>query len=87
MSRTETLNEPDVDLNEFDIQCDLQVAMVFSNWSTPAFQCEEPARWVGFYPCCGKIAFVCDMHKGDANPFFCSKCKAHCNTLINWIRL
>lgn len=86
-SNSETLNLPDADTDDFDICCDLQVAMVFSDFSTPAFQCEEPARWVGFYPCCGKHALVCEQHRADKNPFFCSKCKCHVTTLLNWTRL
>jgi|LakMenEpi03Aug12_release.lakeMendotaPanAssembly.Ray.scaffolds.fasta_scaffold485218_3 hypothetical protein len=87
MSKIEKLNQPDSQLDEFDICCDLQVAMVFSGFSTPAFQCEEPARWAGFYSCCGKLTFVCDMHREDRNPFYCSKCKKHWDTLINWTKL
>lgn len=92
MSRNETLNRPEIADGDLDICCDLQVGMVLAmllggGATTPAYQCEEPARWVGFYPCCGKHALVCDMHRADDNPFYCSTCKRHANTLINWMRL
>lgn len=87
MSSVETLNRPDVDLDDFDVPCDLQVALVFPSGRSNSYQCEEPARWAGLYPCCGKVAMVCDPHHADDNPFYCSKCKRHAFTLINWTRL
>lgn len=87
MGSTATLNRPDVELEEFDIPCDLQVAMFFINGTNRSYECEEPARWSGLYPCCGKVAFVCDMHRKDSHPFYCSKCKRHTSTLLNWTLL
>lgn len=90
MSNTETLKRPDLDPSQFEgmeIPCDLKIALVYATHTGPIRPCHNPARWVGFYPCCGKHALVCDEHHGDENPYFCNACKKNHANLINWSRL
>lgn len=90
MSSNDTTTKHDestVEIGDFDIQCDIQVAMTFSDWSTPAFPCTLPARWVGRYPCCGKSALVCEPHQADVNPYLCMTCKVRWPNLVHWNRL
>lgn len=76
-----------VEFDEEAIPCDLQIAVFFQNKITPAKQCADPATWYGFYPCCGRVVLVCDVHFKDENPFYCSLCKRQHKTLSNWTRL
>lgn len=81
------LDRPDAELREFDLCCDLQVSIVFPNGTGSSYHCKDPAKWAGFYPCCGKVAMVCDPHHADKHPFYCSQCKRQAKNLINWTRL
>lgn len=86
----DVMNLPDFDVDSIDsveIPCDLQIALMYKNQITPARQCDNPARWSGQYPCCGKFALVCERHQCDKNPYWCSGCKKHHPDLIHWTRL
>lgn len=51
--------------------------------------CENVAVWVGFTPCCGNSALVCDDHykRRLDRPFRCGPCNTHHADLIGWRKL
>jgi len=85
---TDTLERPDIDtssLDDFAPKCCL-IWMVFN---TRVKECENTAVWVGFTPCCGDSALVCDEHfqQRGGRPFRCGKCRRIHDDLIGWRRL
>ena len=78
----------DVDsMEDMEIPCDLKIAIVYKESITPARPCHEPAKWCGYYPCCGRIVLACEKHQADKNPFWCSQCHKNHRDLLNWTRL
>lgn len=50
-------------------------------------ECDRPAAWVGFLPCCGDAALACDGHRHSHLLIVCGQCKRRHIDLINWSRL
>lgn len=83
---TATLDRTDTSgLDDFAPRCCL-VWMVFQ---TKIQECENEAIWVGFSPCCGTAALVCDEHfqTRHIRPFQCKRCNHTHLDLIGWRRL
>lgn len=88
---TETQTIPDVD-NLEDMDFEPRCCIRFSMLGVKGPECDEPAKWVGFTPCCGRAGLVCERHfqTRHTRPFFCSRCpglKGVHDDLINWRRL
>ena len=88
MDSTQTLERPDTTestLDEFAPKC----CLVLTVFNTRLRECENTAVWVGFTPCCGDSALVCDEHFRDREhrPFKCGVCRRVSADLINWQRL
>lgn len=87
---TETITRPDVDnLEDVDFEPVCCIACVGLGLKE---KCERPAAWVGYAPCCGVAALVCEHHfqVRYERPFICSRCnglKGVHNDLIGWHRL
>lgn len=51
----------------------------------PKIPCNEPAKWVGFAPCCGSAVLVCNAHHAQTGVLLkCPPCNRFLDTLINW---
>lgn len=85
---TSTLERPDVDVDDildFAPRC----CLVTSKDGKPVKECENTAEWVGYMPCCGRAALVCEEHRQTSydRPFQCKKCRSIHPDLLNWARL
>lgn len=79
MMPTDTLERADVaDLTELEFEtiCDIKWALIINGDIVSERPCELPAKWVGNYPCCGKLVVLCDLHKDHPDTtFMCMVCK------------
>jgi hypothetical protein len=83
---TATLTTPDVTtetLPDFEEKCCIITSYP---WGTGhrTEECKEPAKWVGFMPCCGNAGIVCEHHRWGHGPFRCGPCNRHAEDMINW---
>jgi hypothetical protein len=87
---TQTLERPVTDttestLDEFAAICNL-ATQTYGHFAQgkPPKQCERPAKWAGFTPCCGTSVLVCDEHRKDHLPLRCAPCNNTFADLIGW---
>lgn len=85
IERTDTTSLDDL---EFEPSCCIQFIGLDGKFP----KCENPAKWIGYAPCCGFPALVCEYHfeHRHERPFICNRCKGvkgvH-NDLMDWRRL
>lgn len=85
---TQTLERPDATtstLEDIAPKCGL----VLSVMGVQIKKCENTATWVGFTPCCGNSALICDEHYKArlVRPFRCGPCDKMHEDLIGWQHL
>lgn len=63
--------------------------LVWTVKGTKIKACDNVAVWVGFTPCCGNSALVCDEHfqTRHIRPLHCRPCKMEHHDLIGWQHL
>ena len=86
MPETDTTTTPRVtpdSLEDLDFQLTCIVVTVMALWPVPT-RCENPAKWVGYSPCCGVAVLTCDPHHASPLPFICEGCHKQFPHLINW---
>lgn len=92
---TETLTTPDV-TTDVDVDLDAEVACEVKEVLTNGVRifsekpCDLPADWAGRYPCCARLAILCDSHMANRKTtFLCKKChhKFHPTELLGAHRL
>lgn len=77
---TDTVVSPEVEVDvdlDARVVCEIYMAFVVGDTVVAKLRrCENEASWAGRYPCCGKLALLCDDHYlHPQTTFKCAPCK------------